>query len=93
MKYLKWPDASPEMRAQHVMKVYSNGQGWTTELPTQTGLYRAIAEDNGLAYWVELSDLADIGVFSVRYFGNDVDYSVSDFAHWLGPLPVPEPPA
>ena len=65
---------------------------WTTEPPTQTGLYRAIAKDNGMAYWVELTDLGNIGIFSVYYFGNNVMYSVSDFTHWLGPLPVPEPP-
>jgi hypothetical protein len=96
-KYIKWLDASPEMRARHIMKVYSNGQGWTTTPPTVEGWY-----------WAKIKPSKDTLDFTPDrycvYVRHDVDaweawcipfeynLSLNYFTHWLGPLPLPEPP-
>lgn len=61
-------------------------KAWTTTPPTMPGLYRAI-EKRGSERWVEIDDL-----LSPWLFGVDYPLDLTDFNHWLGPLPDPEPP-
>jgi hypothetical protein len=58
--------------------------GWTIEPPTENGWYWAQRE-NGETIVVESR-----GVAIVRY-GNKA-LPVTDFTHWLGPIPKPESP-
>lgn len=57
---------------------------WTTEPPTQAGLYFAC--QSGIVYWVEV--LGNLTVDNPRGDG----FPLEDYSHWIGPLPQPEPP-
>ena len=57
---------------------------WTTEPPTEGGWY-----------WIRYPDgeIACVEVFySLGNMETDSDYVLDTVTHWLGPLPVPEPP-
>jgi hypothetical protein len=71
------------------MNVYGNGKGWTTDPPTVEGLYRAINRD-GFAYWVAVHQYE--GKYLVSRMGYGHDITLDNYTHWLGPLPIPEPP-
>jgi hypothetical protein len=60
---------------------------WTTEPPTEPGLYRAVHKDKTVG-WVMVGKRHGW----VLKFGDDGISKKEDFTHWLGPLPVPEPP-
>lgn len=65
---------------------------WTTEPPKQRGLYRAI-DTKGIGWWVHVSqEPYREDVFYVSRFGYGHNVSLDNFTHWLGPLPMPEPP-
>ena len=82
---LKWPPSDYDFM----------GLQWTTEPPTREGWYWAINKDDR-EIWL-------YRVFRADHGGNDkpleawVDQyesmRLSDFSHWLGPLPVPAPPS
>lgn len=59
---------------------------WTTEAPKELGLYFALL--NGVVMVVDFSP-ADR---RVEFIGSDEGEPVRDITHWLGPLPIPEPP-
>jgi hypothetical protein len=83
--FLKWKDAPEEMRQAHLLKVYSNGRGWTTDPPTEPGwywVYFGIPGGRIVQYFKTLDG-------DVRSGNKDTDKHVK---YWLGPLPVPEPP-
>jgi hypothetical protein len=65
------------------------GLEWTTSQPTEPGRYWAITN-------YEAMDVVDVVVIenggSVWVVGCDESLKFKDFTHWLGPLPVPEPP-
>jgi hypothetical protein len=63
-----------------------NGMKWTTEPPTQEGLYRA-KDINGWVSWV----LVDANLY-VYEFREDSEFVLQDYTHWLGPIPPPELP-
>lgn len=65
---------------------------WTTTPPTEEGWYWAVHALEG-----EIVAVKFVGGGLVTWGGWNIDQtatsaSVSDFTHWLGPLPVPEPP-
>jgi hypothetical protein len=64
---------------------------WTTNPPTEPGLYRAKRWDGGFVNWVEVGEFTH-GYPFVLMYGSDVTLGLDEFTHWLGPLPVPEPP-
>ena len=59
---------------------------WTTEQPTQDGLY--------LAYKGEKVEYVDVfGGLAYRLGDNlGLPCWLHEFTHWMGPLPVPGPP-
>jgi hypothetical protein len=65
---------------------------WTTETPTQEGIYFA-KHQNGTQMTVKVisAKYNDESMAAVR-FGVTFWVSLKDFTHWLGPLPAPEPP-
>lgn len=63
---------------------------WTTTPPTEPG-----------CYWVMTGwgpAIAIVGSFDfstnlmVKIASGQATYEISNFTHWLGPLPIPEPP-
>jgi hypothetical protein len=58
---------------------------WTTTPPTQAGWYWVVADGSliPIVLHVRILESGD------RYNG---DYNLDHVTHWLGPLPVPEPP-
>ncbi len=69
---------------------------WTTEPPMQDGWYYSIKGDFpgsvDLVQVVMFPD-PDTDRLAIVHVYNDSDlYTLHDFTHWLGPLPVPEPP-
>lgn len=68
---------------------------WTTEPPTEPGWYWATPRM--VEGWEDISpQIAEVyknlsDRLKVLFDGND-DFDLADFTHWLGPLPLPEPP-
>jgi hypothetical protein len=95
VKFLKWQDASPEQRTQHLMNVYGNGKGWTTDPPTEEGWYWV-----NVKYQQNFQEKTKVvmlycneqGLF--QHSPDDYEFfpDEKNFIHWLGPLPVPESP-
>jgi hypothetical protein len=63
---------------------------WTTTPPKEDGVYWAITKRGNGPYCVDV-DLRTGEVWH-HGFSGDVSESISYYSHWLGPLPVPEPP-
>lgn len=65
---------------------------WTTEPPTETGLYWAFngAEVSPVDVYLDGSN-SRLVCFELGDKYDQVQ-DVNDFSYWLGPLPVPEPP-
>lgn len=61
---------------------------WTTNVPQKSGIYFAVQKDKEFIDCVEV-DVKDSCVF---LHGYDMAYRISDFTHWLGPIPEPEKP-
>jgi hypothetical protein len=62
---------------------------WTTEPPTQDGWFWAIGPGNPVVVRViEGNPSHFVGFIN----GVGGAYPVDYFSHWLGPLPIPEPP-
>ena len=59
---------------------------WTTEPPTVDGWYWV---PNGEAE----REIVRVELPDVFRNGTDVAHNVSEFTHWMGPLPEPEKPA
>lgn len=69
---------------------------WTTEQPTQLGYYWALNKRHermtvGLSI-VEVAEHAFMGQVKTMAYDLGQACELSDFSHWLGPLPVPELP-
>jgi len=65
-----------------------NGFQWTTEPPTQEGWYWGFHKNKTVyMFWVGLDD----DNILMAYF-NGYPVPFESHTHWLGPLPVPEPP-
>jgi hypothetical protein len=97
--FLKWKDAPEEMRQAHLLKVYSNGRGWTTDPPTEAGVYWIrVREEFEKEYEIIIADVAiwtngNVYLnFPVDGFECEDKYDAKFVTHWLGPLPTPEPP-
>lgn len=66
---------------------------WTTEKPTQPGLYRAVSKIYNRVVWVNvLPDEYDEGNFRAWEFCKDYSNSIDDYVLWLGAIPEPPPP-
>jgi hypothetical protein len=84
-----------EMRARCMYEFLPNGGEWTTTPPTEPGWYWAyILIDEPIISMVFIDK--DGRVFDPDYESDDI-YQMQPvgetiFTHWLGPLPVPEPP-
>lgn len=61
---------------------------WTTEPPTQEGLYFACSENGVEITHYRGRNETDVGIMDIEW-----RYPLSAFTHWIGPLPVPEPPS
>ncbi len=59
---------------------------WTTEPPTVEGLYFAKHKKGDGPMWVYFDGK------EVLHFDYEGAADVSDFSHWLGPIPEPGPP-
>jgi hypothetical protein len=67
---------------------------WITAPPTEEGWYWAQwAQDVGNITCVEVSYSLATQELEVWVTAKEYTYELKDFTHWLGPLPVPEPPA
>lgn len=69
---------------------------WTTEQPTRLGYYWALNKRHekmtvGLAI-VEVAEHVFMGQVKAMAYVLGQVCELSDFSHWLGPLPVPELP-
>lgn len=66
------------------------GTEWTTTPPTEPGLYWAWDGERVLAITVGYDEHVD-GLWA---FEQQSQYGsrLNSYSHWLGPLPVPEPP-
>lgn len=69
---------------------------WTTEPPTEEGWYWVKnkytgAHDIEPVYLVKVTHIENQVVWSIEINGGSGE-DFSYFSHWLGPLPVPEPP-
>lgn len=66
-----------------------NPKHWTTQPPTEPGFFWAWTRDGR-----ECVVHAVLNPDGLHFYetGNGWNYSVSDFTHFIGPLPVPEPP-
>lgn len=69
---------------------YVNGFEWTTTLPTVPGAYFAILANVPMIVRVYIGLFID-ELYAVQP-GIETEFALSRFSHWLGPLPVPEPP-
>lgn len=58
---------------------------WSTEPPTVDGYYFACTERG----WI---GIVDVIVSSGVAYGWYSLHSISEFIHWIGPIPKPEPP-
>jgi len=63
---------------------------WTTEKPTKIGWYWANWICGEIRVVKVIDDKWNPGGLSV--YGDECDYRLKDFTHWLGPLHEPEPP-
>jgi hypothetical protein len=61
---------------------------WTTTPPTEEGLYFAYSQEDG----VEIVHYRGRNQLDMAVMGIEWRYSLGGYTHWLGPLPVPEPP-
>jgi hypothetical protein len=72
---------------------------WTTEPPTQVGYYWVYNKDIGRT-WAFMVEVHAVGAENTKLANELVardsfgrrDRPLSEFTHWLGPLPMPEPP-
>ncbi len=62
---------------------------WTTEPPTKPGWYWTMLNKPRL---VKVSQEAFTSELHVTHTGNEQEYPLSDYTHWLGPLLEPENP-
>lgn len=62
---------------------------WTTKPPEQDGIYWAMYK--GAPRIVELYYLIH-GPLRANVIGMEISFGLSEFTHWLAPLPPPEPP-
>jgi hypothetical protein len=75
-----------------------DGLNWSTELPTQNGVYWVYAKHWGGDMVVETADVSIInnGAINLSWpvggYECEPDFNVKDVTHWLGPLPEPELP-
>jgi hypothetical protein len=72
---------------------------WTTETPTDGGTYWAwvcVKNRDSKAYPQIIDIYIHEGEIHIAWpvsgYEWDPDFEVKDITHWLGPLPVPEPP-
>jgi hypothetical protein len=67
-----------------------SGLGWTTTPPTKEGWYWAmLSKEYSILYPLVLVEFREGTIYT---HGNKAPASFESFTHWLGPLPVPEPP-
>jgi hypothetical protein len=69
---------------------------WTTKPPTQVGDYFAWKKDDEYFFEPTIVNVTNIRhisepPFYTFWFGG-IEYELDSITHWLGPLPVPEPP-
>lgn len=72
---------------------------WTTEPPTEGGTYWAwvhVENRSGKSYPQVIDIYIHEGEIHIDWpvsgYEWDPNFEVKDITHWLGPLPVPEPP-
>lgn len=73
-----------------------NSQEWTTEQPTQDGLYWVYVKkhpDVAASPFVTFADVTVGSEVEVTVINEHAPYSSDDFSHWMGPIQKPEPPA
>lgn len=64
---------------------------WSTDPPTEDGWYWAYDDERNwldMVYCLVPASGDDI----YQIWRDGYSYDLSDFTHWLGPLPLPEPP-
>jgi hypothetical protein len=63
---------------------------WTTTPPTEPGWYWAmLSKEYSILYPLVLVEFREGTIYT---HGNEAPASFESFTHWLGPLPLPEPP-
>lgn len=79
-----------KMRESDIKQAYV----WTITPPTTTGLYWAFDGDEVVPVDVYVNGLGGTARLVGFELGNDytTPRKLSDYSHWIGPLPVPEPP-
>jgi hypothetical protein len=87
-KILRVTDLTKEQRAHLYRQMLGE---WTTTPPTDDGRFWAKWKD-GKVDCVELSWSLATNKLEAWVVGREYTYDLSDFSHWLGPLPVPEAP-
>lgn len=60
---------------------------WTTEPPTVEGWYWALD-----VYQKGINKIVYVTQGTVFEVGNLIPQKIGNYHHWLGPLPIPEPP-
>jgi hypothetical protein len=67
--------------------------GWTTTPPTEPGFYWAVDHQGDVdCVWLSDDDQIPGAWLGVWVTGIEYPYALADFSHWMGPVPVPEPP-
>lgn len=64
---------------------------WTTAPPKEPGIYQAIHEDEGQCFVKVVKGTGSVDMMAMMH-GVDMLCGLDGFTHWIGPIPLAEPP-